>query len=81
MKRLPQELHDVIAGSQAKYWIYGHHHTNTPAFKIGDTTLLTNQLQVCTRQRTRYIQDKCADRGLRTRRGYQHSYNKLIIRH
>ncbi|OFY64079.1 MAG: hypothetical protein A3H98_06100 [Bacteroidetes bacterium RIFCSPLOWO2_02_FULL_36_8] len=38
------ELHDFIESSSANYWIFGHHHNNTPAFKIGNTTLLTNQL-------------------------------------
>ncbi len=38
------ELHDFIESSQAAYWLYGHHHCNTPDFKIGNTTLLTNQL-------------------------------------
>ncbi len=38
------ELHDFIEKSQAAYWIYGHHHSNIPPFKIGATTLLTNQL-------------------------------------
>lgn len=38
------ELYDIIYDSNALYWIYGHHHHNTPAFKIGNTTLLTNQL-------------------------------------
>lgn len=38
------ELHDFIESSNAAYWIYGHHHCNTPAFKIGNTTMLTNQL-------------------------------------
>lgn len=38
------ELFDIIESSNAAYWIYGHHHYNTPAFKIGNTTLLTNQL-------------------------------------
>lgn len=38
------ELHDFIEGSDANYWIYGHHHSNIPAFKIGNTTLLTNQM-------------------------------------
>ncbi len=26
------------------FWIYGHHHTNVPEFKIGKTRLITNQL-------------------------------------
>jgi hypothetical protein len=38
------ELHDYIFGSNINYWIYGHHHANIPAFKIGNTTMLTNQL-------------------------------------
>ena len=38
------ELFDTIEGSNATHWIYGHHHCNTPAFKIGNTTMLTNQL-------------------------------------
>lgn len=38
------ELDGLIAGSGAAAWIYGHHHRNTPAFTIGDTRMLTNQL-------------------------------------
>ncbi|MCW3128179.1 MAG: metallophosphoesterase [Bacteroidetes bacterium] len=38
------ELYDLIADTQPDYWIYGHHHTNTPAFNIEKTVLLTNQL-------------------------------------
>jgi hypothetical protein len=38
------ELQDLIAHSPIDYWIYGHHHHNTPAFQIGKATLLTNQL-------------------------------------
>jgi predicted phosphohydrolase len=43
------ELYDFISNVgvenfQPLHWIYGHHHCNTPAFKIGNTTLLTNQL-------------------------------------
>ncbi|AEW03393.1 hypothetical protein A4D02_05060 [Niastella koreensis] len=38
------ELHDLIHDSGADYWIYGHHHFNIPAFKIGAATMLTNQL-------------------------------------
>lgn len=38
------ELYDLVFDSQAAYWIYVHHHYNIPAFTIGRTTLLTNQL-------------------------------------
>ena len=38
------ELFDVIENSNVDYWIYGHHHSNTADFKIGKTTMLTNQL-------------------------------------
>ena len=38
------ELHDFIESSGADCWIYGHTHCNTPAFKIGNTQMLTNQL-------------------------------------
>jgi hypothetical protein len=38
------ELFDLIMDTEPNYWIYGHHHVNVPDFKIGKTTLLTNQL-------------------------------------
>jgi Icc-related predicted phosphoesterase len=38
------ELHDLIYKSNVPYWIYGHHHYNTPEFKIGKTIMFTNQL-------------------------------------
>ncbi len=38
------ELHELIADSGATAWIFGHHHHNTPAFTIGRTRMLTNQL-------------------------------------
>jgi predicted phosphohydrolase len=38
------ELHDLIASSQIACWVYGHHHSNTPEFMIGNTKLITNQL-------------------------------------
>jgi len=38
------ELHGFIESSHAAYWIYGHHHCNTPPFSVGNTTMLTNQL-------------------------------------
>lgn len=38
------ELGDLISGSGAVSWIYGHHHVNTPDFNIGSTRVMTNQL-------------------------------------
>jgi len=38
------ELFDLIESTKIDYWIYGHHHQNTPEFCIGETRLLTNQL-------------------------------------
>jgi len=38
------ELYDVIDSSNVPCWIYGHHHCNTRDFKIGKTSMLTNQL-------------------------------------
>lgn len=38
------ELAELIEFVQPEYWIYGHTHFNTPPFKIGNTTLVTNQL-------------------------------------
>lgn len=38
------ELFDLIEHSVADYWVYGHHHSNTPDFVIGGTQLCTNQM-------------------------------------
>ena len=38
------ELFDLIEASNVAAWIYGHHHSNTPDFTIGNTQMLTNQL-------------------------------------
>lgn len=38
------ELYPLIESSNTDYWIYGHHHCYVPAFTIGKTTMLTNQL-------------------------------------
>jgi Icc-related predicted phosphoesterase len=38
------ELYDFIHSCNAMYWIYGHHHSNTPEFSIGNTGVVTNQL-------------------------------------
>lgn len=38
------ELHHLIQNCGATHWIYGHHHSNTAPFTIGNTRMLTNQL-------------------------------------
>jgi len=38
------ELHDFIEHSAVEYWLFGHHHQNISDFKIGTTTMITNQL-------------------------------------
>ena len=38
------ELFALIDSFGPDYWIYGHHHQNSPPFEIGKTQLLTNQL-------------------------------------
>ena len=38
------ELYDLIEDSNVSNWLYGHHHFNTPDFKLGKTTMRTNQL-------------------------------------
>ena len=38
------ELFDLIANHGPEYWIFGHHHSNMPAFTLGKTQMLTNQL-------------------------------------
>ncbi|MES2775461.1 MAG: metallophosphoesterase [Bacteroidota bacterium] len=38
------ELFDMIDQAAIDVWVYGHHHKNTPDFKIGNTQMLTNQL-------------------------------------
>lgn len=38
------ELFGLIESEGPDYWIYGHHHQNTPNFKVGKTNLITNQL-------------------------------------
>lgn len=38
------EMYNDVLRSDADFWIFGHHHSNTPDFLIGSTTLTTNQL-------------------------------------
>lgn len=58
------ELFDYIETNGPDYWIYGHHHTNTPDFVIGKTQLLTNQLgYVANGEHVLFGQDKTIDLG------------------
>lgn len=38
------ELYDLVEEYGPEFWIFGHHHHNTPDFVIGKTSLKTNQL-------------------------------------
>lgn len=38
------ELFNLIETSGPDSWVFGHHHSNTPDFRIGKTQMLTNQL-------------------------------------
>jgi predicted phosphohydrolase len=38
------ELFDLIETAKPDYWLYGHHHHNTPDFVVGKTKMITNQL-------------------------------------
>lgn len=49
------ELFDFIEASNIDYWIYGHHHTNTPDFIIGNTQMLTNQLGYVQRNENQFF--------------------------
>ncbi|WP_373495877.1 metallophosphoesterase [Aquiflexum sp.] len=54
------ELYGLIESSNIDYWVYGHHHTNTPEFNIGRTKLLTNQLGYVQQNEHRLFErDKC----------------------
>lgn len=56
------ELFDWIEPSEIKYWVYGHHHTNTPEFTIGKTKLMTNQLGYVQRnEHGLFLTDKCIE--------------------
>ncbi len=54
------ELFDFIENSTIDYWIYGHHHRNREEFKIGNTTLVTNQLgYVKNNEHLQFENEKC----------------------
>lgn len=56
------ELYDLIESSPIDYWVFGHHHTNTPEFAIGKTKLLTNQLGYVQRnEHGLFERDKCIE--------------------
>lgn len=50
------ELYDLIIDSVASHWIYGHTHSNTPDFKIGNTLLCTNQLGYLSQSENKYFE-------------------------
>ncbi len=54
------ELYDLVEASGIAYWVYGHHHFNTPAFSIGNTKLITNQLGYVQRNEHEFFEvNKC----------------------
>ncbi len=56
------ELFDLIESSDIAYWVYGHHHSNTPEFSIGKTKLITNQLGYIQRNEHGLFEtNKCID--------------------
>jgi predicted phosphohydrolase len=56
------ELFDWIESSNIDYWVYGHHHSNTPAFSIGNTKLITNQLgYVQQNEHLKFETNKCIE--------------------
>lgn len=56
------ELYDLIESSNIAYWVYGHHHSNTPEFAIGNTKLITNQLgYVHQNEHLKFETNKCID--------------------
>ncbi len=52
------EQFDLIEPSNIDAWIFGHHHYNIPEFKIGNTSMLTNQLGY-----VRHGENRLFDRG------------------
>jgi len=54
------DLTEFIADSNVDYWLYGHHHANTPEFEIGATKLITNQLgYVANNEHGSFRRDTC----------------------
>jgi len=56
------ELFDLIESSNINYWVYGHHHSNTPEFVIGNTKLINNQLGYVQRnEHLKFETNKCIE--------------------
>jgi len=56
------ELFDFIKSSKINTWVYGHHHSNTPEFRIGRTKLITNQLGFVQRnEHLKFDTNKCIE--------------------
>ena len=56
------ECFDWIESSGIAYWVYGHHHNNTPEFTIGNTKLITNQLGYVDRnEHLQFETNKCME--------------------
>ena len=56
------ELYDLIEASGIACWVYGHHHSNTPEFNIGNTKLINNQLgYVQQNEHLNFEFNKCID--------------------
>ncbi|GBL34694.1 uncharacterized protein L509 [Filimonas sp.] len=56
------ELFELIESSKIDFWVYGHHHSNTPEFTIGKTKLLTNQLGYVQRNEHKLFEtNKCIE--------------------
>lgn len=54
------ELYGIIEKYPINYWGYGHIHSNTPEFYIGNTKLITNQLgYVAHYEHTTFKTDRC----------------------
>jgi hypothetical protein len=56
------ELHHLIELSEIAFWVYGHHHCNTPEFFISKSQLITNQLGYVQRNEHQLFEaNKCID--------------------
>ncbi|MFZ6011769.1 MAG: metallophosphoesterase [Bacteroidota bacterium] len=51
------ELFDLIEPSNVDYWIFGHSHEVVSDFKIGKTTLTTNQLRIWSISSSKFVRN------------------------